>query len=165
MYNRHRSMGFTLIEALLASGVLAASIGAITCPFIAAAQNEQEDARRTVALHLAQELMEEIIDRPFDDEDGVGALGPDFGEYAIDEFDNIDDFDGYSDAGIYAEDIWEPLVVNDPAASGLTHHATTAYVYVSGQDSSQTPTFIRVTVEVKRSGDPLITLSRLVYSQ
>ena len=165
MCNRHRSMGFTLIEALLASGILAASIGAITCPFIAAAQNEQEDARRTVAIYLAQELMEEIIDQPFDDEDGGGALGPDLGEYDIDEFDNIDDFHGYADEGIYVDDIWEESEVNEPAAAGLTRHVTTAYAYVSGQDTSQSPTFIRVTVEVKHSGDPIVTLSRLVYAQ
>ena len=165
MCNRHNSTGFTLIEALLASGILAASIGAITCPFIAAAQNEQEDARRTVAIHLVQELMEEIIDRPFDDPDGGVAPGPDFGEYAIDEFDNIDDFDGYTDAGIYADDIWEPLAADEPAAAGLTRHVTTAYVYVSGQDTSQSPTFIRVIVEVKHAGEPIVKLSRLVYAQ
>jgi len=163
--NRRFVKGFTLIEALLASGVLAASIGAITCPFVAAAQNEQEDARRTVAIHLAQELMEEIIDRPFYDNDGFGASGPDLGEYTIDQFDNIDDFDGYTDAGIYSEDIWEPQVFNKPAAEGLTRHVTTAYAYVSGQDTSQSPTFIRVTVEVKYSGEPIVTLSRLVNAE
>ena len=165
MNKTNRSMGFTLVESLLASGVLAASISAITCPFISAAQNEQEDARRTVAINLAQELMEEIIDRPFYDKDGDGALGPDFGEYVLEEYDNIDDFDGYTDTGKFENGVWAAMAINEPAAAGLTREVTTAYAYVSGQDGSKNPTFIRIIVEVKHSGQPIVTLSRLVYAQ
>jgi hypothetical protein len=38
-------------------------------------------------------------------------------------------------------------------------------VYVTGQDSAQPPTFLCVTVIVRYKGDPLITLTRLVYNK
>ncbi len=36
---------------------------------------------------------------------------------------------------------------------------------VSGQDTDEAPTFLRVTVEARYENTPLVTLTRLVYSQ
>ena len=154
--------GFTLVESLLAATLLAMTIAAITMPFTAAARNEQADARRTIATSLARELMEEILSRPFDDPNGPSSPGPETGELAREDFDNTDDYHGYSEAagGIVDGD---GNRVADSAAHGLSRSATVNYVYVSGQEMSDPPNFVRVQVEVRRDGQPLLTVTRLVY--
>jgi len=157
--------GFTLTEALLAAVVLAMAISAITMPFAAAARNEQVDARRTLSASLAREMMEEILTKPFDDPDGAGALGPEPGEtrwVSSTKYDNIDDYQGYTESAGEITD-FENEVINCPAAVGLSREVSTEYVYLTGQDISQDPTFIRITVVVKHQGNPLVTLTRLVY--
>ena len=92
--HEHSVLGFTLIEALLASVVLAASVTAITVPFSSAAQNQHVEARRTQAVALAQELMEEILAQSFADDnpDTARNPGPEMGETDRRLFDNVDDY-------------------------------------------------------------------------
>jgi len=156
--------GFTLAEALLASVLLAASIFAVTVPFASAARNQQIEARRAMACGLAEALMEEILAHRFSDEteDYAFHVGPDPGESSRALFDNIDDYDGYGEKpGGIVNVAGE--VIDDPAAFGLSRHVTAKYVYVTGQDKSQQPSFIRITVEVRYDGQPVVSLTRLVY--
>ena len=154
--------GFTLVEALLASAILAMAIAAITAPFTAAARNEQADGRRTVAVCLANEIMEEIISKPFDDPDGKSDVGPEAGESARESFDNIDDYHRYEETAGNIVDGGGTLA-GDPLAHDLSRHVTTSYIYVAGQDMDASPDFIRVEVTVRRKGLPLVSLTRLAY--
>ncbi len=154
--------GFTLVEALLASAVLAMAITGIVMPFTIGAQNEMVDARRTLALDLAEELMEEILSRPFNDPDGPSNPGPESGEVDRDEFDNIDDYHGFSEGAGQIKNI-DGEVVSGSAAMGLSRQASVAYVYVSGQDMSDPPTFVKIVVAVKYRQDTIISLTRLAY--
>ncbi|MHC4982561.1 MAG: type IV pilus modification PilV family protein [Planctomycetota bacterium] len=154
--------GFTLAESLLAAAVLSMTVAAVILPFTAAAVNQQADARITTATCLAEELMEEILSKPFEDPDGAGALGPEAEEWTRGLFDNIDDYNGYSEAEGEIVSATGNVVV-DPAAVGLSRSASTTYVYVSGQDVSQQPDFIRVNVEVRYRDEPLLNLTRLVH--
>lgn len=154
--------GFTLIESLLASAILVMTITAVTMPFTAAARNAQADARRTVAVDLAQEIMEEMLSQPFADPDGTSVLGPEIGESARADFDNIDDYHGYTEpAGTITAGDGSPA--DDPVAGDLSRHVTAAYVFVSGQSMLGPPTFIRVQVEIRRNNLPIVTLTRMVY--
>ena len=164
MFRPHneRGRGFTLIEALMASAVLAMAITAITMPFAAGAKNEQVDARQTVAVGLAQEMTEEILSKPFDDPNQTSTPGPEPAETSRRRFDNVDDYDGYSEAPGGIEDV-NGIVIMDGAAAGLSRHVSAEYYYVTGQDMGKEPTFIRVTVEVRHNGNPLVTVTRLVY--
>ena len=158
-----RSRGFTLVEALLAAVVLAMAVTAITMPFSSGAMNDQVDARHTLAVNLAQEMMEEILSKPFSDPQGASAPGPEPGESRRAYFDNVDDYHGYTEGeGSIANRSGE--VVTDPAAKGLSRRVTVQYVYVAGQETSQDPSFVRVVVEVRYNGDPVATLVRLVYN-
>lgn len=160
---RKHDRGFTLIEALLAAAILAMAVTGILMPFTAGAQNEQTDASRTLALSLAQEMMEEILARPFCDPDGDTSPGPDANETSRASFDCIDDYDGFNEpAGQIAAPDGE--IIDGSAATGLSRHVKAAYVHVNGQDTSEAPTFIRVTVEVRYRGSPVIVLTRLVYA-
>ena len=163
----HRTGGnglaaFTLAEVLLAAVVLAIAVTAVTMPFASAARNEQADARGTLAVGLAQEMAEEILARPFGDPDGASQPGPESGEDTRDLFDNIDDYDGYSEpAGQIATP--DGVQMAGPAAVGLSRHVSVTYVYVSGQDTGESPTFARVTVEVRFDGETIATVTRLAY--
>lgn len=154
---RKITSGFTLTEALLASAILAMTVASVTMPFTAGARCEQEDARRAMSVSLANEMMEEIIAKSFGDDDGFDT------ETDRDDFDDVDDYNGYTEETISVSTDSDNS--NDPAADGLSRHVTTSYVYVSGQDTAEDPTFIRVTVEVKYKGDPVVTLTRLIYDQ
>lgn len=158
--------GMTLTEALLASTLLAMGASAIVLPFTAAAQNEEVDARRTLAVHLAQEMIEEIVSKPFNDPQGGGDVGPESGETSRDLYDNIDDYHGYADG--YGQATGEIVglagqSISDPAARYLSRHVATTYVYVAGQDSSDDPSFIRIDVTVKHKSGEMLTLTRMVY--
>jgi len=164
--NGHRTRscsGITLLEGLLASVVLAAAATTVIWPFVAAKQNERIAARQTLACCLAQELLEEILAKPFEDPDGASDPGPDAGEGSRAAFDNIDDYDGYTE-GPGQIVCFDGEGMSEPAAAGLSRSAAATYVYVSGQDSSEEPTFILITVQVSSRGDPIVTLRRLAYA-
>jgi len=157
--------GFTLMESLLAVVILALAVGAITMPFTAGARNEQVDARRTVAVGLAQEMMEEILAKNFEDDlpEFARNPGPDPGETDRSLFDNIDDYDGYEEQPGAIADA-QGQVIDDPPTAKLSRHVTTTYVHVSGQDVSEPASFVRIVVEINYSGQLIVQLTRLVYA-
>lgn len=152
---------FTLIEALLAAVILAMSISAIVMPFTVGMACESADGRRTLAVNLAQEMMEEILTKPFLDPAGVMTLGPESGETRT-TFNCIDDYNGFVEGDGQIRGFDGQLVTAD-AARGMTRRVTCAYVYVNGQDQFQVASFIRVTVEVQWKNQSLVVLSRLVF--
>jgi MSHA pilin protein MshD len=164
-----RERAFTLLEALLAAVVLAIAITAVVMPFTIGMRTQMVEARQSLAVPLAEELMEEILLKPFEEPDDGDdqaepptAFGPDAGEVSRDRFSAIDDYHGYTDP---------PGTITDPAgdaiggaaAAGLSRHVTVAYVYVTGQDPGGPPTFMRVVVQVRHESEPLITLTRLIH--
>ena len=158
--------GMTLMEALLASTMLAMGASAVLLPFSVGAQNEQEDARRTLALFLGRELMEEILSKPFADPQGSEAMGPDGGESSRALFDNIDDYNGYQDG--YGKSIGRIVGINNEtidgaAIVGLQREVVITYIHVSGQDLGAAPNFVRVEVIMKYMGDELLTLRRMAH--
>ncbi|MCP4376763.1 MAG: hypothetical protein GY794_11385 [bacterium] len=158
--------GMTLIEAMLASTLLAMSASAVLLPFSVGAQSEQEDARRTTALYFGRELMEEIISKPFDDPEGGGAVGPDSGESSRDAFDNIDDYHGYVDGEGQSLDMVgiEKQTYDNLATDGMSREVEVQYVYVTGQDTSEDPSFVSIQILVKYDVDTIVTLRRLVHN-
>lgn len=156
--NCKMSCGFTLLEALLAAVVLAMVVGAIVMPFTVGAQNTAADSRQTLAVNLAQDMIEEILTKSFHDPDGTEV-----GEAGRGNWDDMDDYDGYSEAaGAIAS--FDGVVVSDPAAVGLTRSVSVEGVYVSGQGAPDPVTFMRITVEVCYHDQGQVELSRLVYA-
>lgn len=158
---RHRRppdrRGVTLLEALIAAALLAMVAASVIVPFTAAAQANAQDARQTLAIHLAEDLMEEILSKSFGDPDGTEA-----GEGGRGEWDDMDDYDGYDEPpGTMAG--FDGAAVVDPAAAHLSRHAVVTPVHLPGQDVGQPETFVRIIVEVRYHGDPIVTLCRLAY--
>ena len=158
----HRAKAFTLAEALIASALLAASISAITLPFSAAAHNQQDEARRTVAVSLAQEMLEEILSKPFRDPNGASACGPESGETSRSLFDNMDDYDGYFEPAGQIVGL-DGQKVTTSASTGLTRSVSATYVYLSGQDTGKPPSYLRIVVTIGYRGQTEVRLTRLAY--
>ena len=158
--------GFTLAEALLACVILAMVSAAVVVPFAAGARHEQVGARQTIALSLAEDLMEEILAKPFKDPDDPDSqnLGPDAGETAGDRstFDNMDDYYGY----IEQPGAIQPAMTThatDPLARDLSRLAKVGYLHLPGQNPSDPPNTCQIAVYVLWNGRELVRLTRLVH--
>jgi type II secretory pathway pseudopilin PulG len=156
--SRNNTVGITLLETLLAATVLAMAAAVVVLPFAAGARCTAEDAKLTLAVNLAEGLMEEILARSFVDPDD-----DELGEITRQSWDDMDDYDGHIETAGQVVG-FDGVRVDDPAAMGLSRSAAVQGVYVTGQDTRRPPSFLRVSVEVCHHGSPLVTLSRLVYS-
>ena len=155
---RKSRAGITLVESLLAATVLAMAVSAIIVPFSAGAKSIQEDARQTLAVGLAQDLMEEILAKPFSDPDGSDA-----DEEGRWHWDDMADYDALVEADGEIRS-FDTQLVTEPASRGMTRHAWVKSVYVSGQDTAEPSSFLRVVVEVRYQDLSVIKLTRLVYA-
>ena len=86
-----KTRGFTLVEALLASVILAVAVVAVA-QAVAAGQAQSHEAVRTLRGQLlAEAMMEEILATSYADPDTDGETGRA-------NFDDIDDFNGFTQA-------------------------------------------------------------------
>ena len=91
--------GFTLAEGLVAAVVLAVAVGGIIAPMSASYQQTQTVQQTSIAISMAQQLMDEILSKPFADPSDLSTtLGPEADEPNRAAFDNIDDYHGYHDS-------------------------------------------------------------------
>jgi len=164
---RQSRAAFTLIEALMASVILAIAVAGALMPFTCGAKSQDVEGRQSLAVSLAKDLMEEILLRPFVEPgdtapEPTSRFGPDAGETLRSSYSAIDDYHGYTEL---AGQIVDPAgqVITEAAATGLSRRVTVSYVYVTGQDVTSPPSFMSVTVEVLYNGLPAVTLRRLVH--
>jgi len=157
-----RRNGFTLLEALIASAILSMAILGITVPFASGAATEADDARRTLANSLAQELMEEILTKAYDDTTTPKGLGHESAETSRAMYDSVNDYDNWNENAGQIKDL-SGQVIDDPAAEALSRQAHVSYVRVGGQAGTDTICFARVQVEIRYHNKTLQTLTRLVY--
>lgn len=150
--------GVTLLECLLAAVVLAMTTSAMIFPFAAGAQCSAQDARQALGVTLAQDLMEEILSKSFSDPGGTPQR-----EGSRGAWDDITDYDGYAEsAGCITS--FDGSTITDKSAAGMTRHCSVQGVYVTGQDTSEEPSFMQVEVSVKHQGREMMKLTRLVYA-
>jgi len=93
---RSERRGLSIIEGLLALGVLQVSVLAVTFAISAGRTHVREADLAVRAVEAAERLLEEVIAMPYADPDGASALGPESGE-SPGGFDNADDYHGYTD--------------------------------------------------------------------
>lgn len=99
--------GYLLMEAVVVCLILSLSIVALIPIFAMSAKGNRRSERILVSSHLAQELMEEIKLRKWDEAASLrpgpvaspSALGPEPGEDSLDKrtFNDIDDFQGWEE--------------------------------------------------------------------
>lgn len=88
----------TLPEVLIAAAVLSIVVIGLSHAVASGQAQTYNALHEARALALAQALMEEVLARPYNDPGGDTAIGPDVGEVDRNDFDAVDDFDGYEEA-------------------------------------------------------------------
>lgn len=144
--------------------VLSIAAAGVLLPFSSGAAVRAEGMRRTLSAKLASDLIEQIVGKPFHDPDGISYdynPGPDAEETSFDQFDNIDDFDGYSELQGQVKDAGG-TVFADPYYINFSRSVTCEYVYTPQESRTTVPTFILITVQVKYNGKQMASISRLV---
>ena len=133
--------GFTLAEALMAVVVLGIAAAGVLLPFSSGASVRAEGVRRTLGLKLASDLMEQIVNTPFDQ---IVAL-----------------YNGYSESQGQVKDA-DGAIFADANYANYSRDASCGYVYVPQESGAEAPIFIRATVRVYYSGRTIATVNRLV---
>lgn len=164
------SRGFSLVELMIAIVLLGFIVFSLLKLFADASVLSVNPDYRNTQVMLAQELVEEIRSRRFDElsaKDGNGnwstTLGVNTGETSSDSstFDDVDDYNGYSQT------------MTAPFA-GFTRSVTVSYVATgalntplaipSPAPNDWTPDYKRVTVTVSQASVPNIQLVTLISS-
>jgi MSHA pilin protein MshD len=138
-----KNRGFTMIEAATAVAIvgilLAASAGALSA--IARIQRIQLERRGAYA--LAEQLMGEIVQQYFSDQNNPPVFGPEAGETRP-IFDDVDDYNGYSAS--------PPVQKNGaamPGYAGWTESVAVAYVDPNNPANTlSSSTLKRITVTI-----------------
>lgn len=157
---RRSGGGFTLVEALFASAVLALVVAAMSQAVVSGQAVTAQAMFEARALSLAEALMEEVLALPYTDPGGDTAAGPDAGETGRADFDGMDDYDGYAEA---AGALVDPAGVLYPerhqvfSRAVAASYATEDLAVLGGARDG-----LRVTVTVADAGGRAWTITRFV---
>lgn len=159
--------GFTLAEALIASTILAIVAASVSLPFVAVTQQMIGAREVEIAVDLGEELMEEILARPFyAPGETAPTPGPEADEKQRKYFDSVDDFSDYTEykgtkATQHLED-YRGVAVTDDDMNGYWRKVRIEYVRMADQATDDSDySFVRITVGVYRDRRLLFTLVRI----
>lgn len=161
--HRRREPGFTLTEAMVALSVLGLAVGAALAPITAAVQQKHRAARQTVAVMLAEQMIEECIARQrwSFDEGTTATLGPQADEttrYLYDE--RVDYHDVVETASQIAMLSGKQMPTAD--FNHFRRELWAQQFYLPGQYTGYPKDVLMLTVRVYDGDQELATLSRLV---
>ena len=132
---------FTLAEAMIATVVLGIAAAGVLLPFSSGAAVQAEGMRRTLGAKLASDLMQEIVNTPFNQiVAGYGAFSEAQGQV--------------KDAG--------GVVFTDSNYTMISRDSMCDYVYVPQESGTGVTKFILVKVRVYYSGKEIAIINRLV---
>jgi type II secretory pathway pseudopilin PulG len=158
---RRSSRGaFTLIESMMASVILAGAVVVVCGALHAVHQQDRLLQERMIATSLARQLMEEISGKPFlDPTDGSRMPGPELDESTRADFDNIDDYHGYSDNSASITMLGgQGLSI----PGGFTRSVQVEYRTGPSGPAAQVGDFAHVTVTVTGPGGQMVRLVQLM---
>ena len=92
-----KNKGFTLIELIAIIVILGVAIPPLMLMWQNLVFRTGRSSTMSEAGFFAQELMEEIKSKPFEDPNQTPVLGPESGESGRADYDDADDFHGYTD--------------------------------------------------------------------
>lgn len=136
--------GFTLAEAMMAVVVLSIAAAGVLLPFSSGAATRAEGLRKTLSAKLASDLIEVIINTPFD---------------------QVASYEGYSEAqGHIVSNFDTGAEFTDPLYGSFSRTVSceNVDVPVSPTELSEDVGFILVTVQVQYNGRQMASISRLV---
>ena len=133
--------GFTLAEAMLATVVLGIAAAGILIPFTSGATIQAEGMHRTLGVKLASDLMQEIVNTPFNQ--------------------IVANYDGYSEAEGQVKDA-NGVVFTDPNYARFSRNSACSYVYVPQESGTTASKYILITINVSYSGNEVAVINRLI---
>ncbi len=133
--------GFSLAEAMMATVVLGIAAASVLLPFSSGAAVRAEGMHRTLGARLASDLMEKIVNTPFDQI--VGS------------------FNGYTENEGQISDA-ESQLFTDLGYARFSRSASCAYVYVPQEGGAAAAKFILATVRTYYSGKQVAVINRLI---
>ena len=92
MAARRRRASFTLVEAMTALVVLSIAVGALLTPMTVAIEQKTRAMKQTLAVILAEELIEECVSQDLWSYDEWAVLGPSGDELGRDVYDEVSDY-------------------------------------------------------------------------
>jgi type II secretory pathway pseudopilin PulG len=159
--------GFTALEALLATAILAFLVAAVSGALMAGRQQSKLARDTLYASMLAKALMDEIVRLPATDPNNSTTMGPDPGEVRIGNppsttsFNCVKDYNGYTDG---------PNNITDLASNAypavyqtFTRAVTVAPVTYTPPGWGQSLSGLLITVTVSRDGQILVTEQRVAF--
>jgi prepilin-type N-terminal cleavage/methylation domain-containing protein len=160
---RNPRQAFTLIEAMLAVVLLSIAAAGILLPFAGGAALQAEGINKTLAASLAGDLLDQVVSKPFHDPDGSTFYnpGPESGEAVPGGFDNIDDYNGYTEAQGQLKDSVGNFYT-DLNYAFFSRTVLCEYKHQIQQNGLAPECFIKVTVIVYRNGIEAARVVRLV---
>jgi len=138
---RTKYKGFSLAEAMMATVVLAIAAAGVLLPFTSGARLRAQGMRRTLASKLAGDLMEQIVNTPFDQ--------------------IVAGYDGYSEPQGQVKDA-SGTIFTDSKYANFSRQASCEYVYMPQESGATEPEFIRAAVRIYYRGSLLADISRLI---
>jgi len=121
--------------------VLGIAAAGVLLPFTSGAAVRAEGMRRTLGAELASNLMEQIINTPFED--------------------IVNNYDGYSESQGQILD-GQGVVLTDSNYTNFSRDVSCAYVYLPQESGAGPLRFIRATVRVYYSGREIASINRLI---
>jgi type II secretory pathway pseudopilin PulG len=153
---RARRGGFTLLEGLIASVVLAILVLGVVGSVSTSYQESQSVRATATSVTLGRQLVDEIVSKPFDSTDALGTGG------TRSTFTNISAYNNYSDTSNAL-----PLLAGGTIdATGADQYTRQTSVVAGAQPSndaiSPTSDFAIVTVNVAGPGGEVISIPEFV---
>jgi prepilin-type N-terminal cleavage/methylation domain-containing protein len=133
--------GLTLVEAMMAVVVLSIAAAGVLLPFSSGAVVRADGMRRTLSAKLASDLIEKIINTPFEQ--------------------IVDAYDGYSEPQGQVKDAGG-AVFTDTNYVNFSRSVSCEYVYVPQESRTTSPKYILITVQVQYNGKQMASISRLI---
>jgi type II secretory pathway pseudopilin PulG len=151
---RRRLHGFTLAEGLIASVILAIAVVGILTLVSSAASQAAVVRQDAAALSLARQLMERMAGVPF--LPSAAHLGYSAGNFDSATYDDINDFDGYTDT------VSTMVAIAGQPSAGDARSYTRSVAVTANAWPVAPADFKRITVTVTPPQGRPVTLSRLV---
>jgi type II secretory pathway pseudopilin PulG len=155
-----RRGAFTLIEGLIASLILAVGVAGVASTLAASAAQARALATDTTAQMLARELMEEVAAKPFAAPVSSDAAGYKLGNASRATYDNLSDYDGYSDVTPIKSLNGDTINTGDGVI--YTRSVAIEFRTTPGGPKVLNGDYAMITVVVKANLGRSITMSRLV---
>jgi MSHA pilin protein MshD len=143
-----RASGFTLVEMIIAIVIISVGLAGVLTAFNITVKSSADPMIRKQMLSIAEEMMEEILLKPFASQPGASASGATICGTAVAvraTFDDVSDYATYQTNGI--------CDIDGGAVSGLETYNLTVKIEPSSLDVISASNAKKVTVEVRHGGD------------